>query len=312
MKLPLHLGIPQRRSRLLVVDDQPANVQTLYQALAADHQIFVATHGEQALKLVREKQPDLVLLDVVMPGMDGFEVCRRLKADPGTVDLPVIFVTAHSDDNEETRGLNAGAVDFITKPINPAVVRARVKTHLTLKHQSDLLRQMAFVDGLTGVFNRRYFDDRLQQEWLRAVRHGSPLSVVLIDIDHFKHFNDTYGHQAGDDCLRRVAQVLAAGLNRPGDLLARYGGEEFACILPETDAAGALELARRMGLLVKDLGIEHSGSPSHQVLTISLGVAGRDALPPGEAGGSAAELLASADRQLYRAKHLGRDQACVV
>lgn len=309
MKLQLPITVAPRRPRLLVVDDQPINVQTLYQALSAEHQVFVATGGEQALKLAREKQPDLILLDVVMPDIDGYEVCRRLLADPATAGIPVIFVTAHSDENEEAHGLDAGAVDFIAKPINPRVVRARVKTHLTLKQQSDLLRQMAFVDGLTGVFNRRYFDEQLQQEWLRSMRNKTPLSLMLIDIDAFKPYNDRYGHQAGDECLRRVAHALAAGLQRPADLVARYGGEEFGCILPETDASGALALAGRLGDAVRGLAIEHLESPAARCVTVSIGVCGHADGVPGTSA-SMAELLVRTDRQLYRAKNSGRAQAC--
>ena len=173
---------PPRRPRLLVVDDQPVNIQTLYQAFHADHQVLMATSGEQALKLAQAQLPDLVLLDVVMPGLDGHVVCQRLKADPATRDIPVIFVTAHDDEAAETLGLALGAVDFIRKPINPNIVRARVKTHLTLKAQSDLLRQWVYLDGLTGVANRRAFDERLASECLRAARNGSALSVVLLEI----------------------------------------------------------------------------------------------------------------------------------
>jgi diguanylate cyclase (GGDEF)-like protein len=303
MTPPIHPPEPApNRPRLLVVDDQPINVQALYRALCAEHQVLVATGGEQALALCLEKQPDLVLLDVVMPGIDGFEVCRRLKADAGTQHIPVIFVTASSDEAAETRGLDAGAVDFITKPINPAIVRARVKTHLTLKAQSDLLRQLAFVDGLTGVFNRRYFDERLQGEWQRANRSAGPLALLLLDIDHFKAFNDLHGHQAGDDCLRRVALAVQGALKRPADVFARYGGEEFACILPETDAAGALAVAQRLERCVRALAIAHGGSSVGGLVTASVGVATR--LEGGD--DSITALLARADRQLYRAKSLGR------
>lgn len=294
------------RPRLLVVDDQPVNVQALYQALCADHQVLVATSGEQALALCQEKQPDLVLLDVVMPGIDGYEVCRRLKAEALTQHIPVIFVTASSDEAAETRGLDSGAVDFITKPINPPVVRARVKTHLTLKMQSDQLRQMVFVDGLTGVFNRRYFDERLGSEWQRSSRNQLPLSLVLIDIDHFKRFNDAQGHQAGDDCLRKVAQAIKTGLKRPADVAARYGGEEFACILPETDLGGALVVANQLEQGVRQLSIPHGQSPTAPCVTVSLGLAVRGAGSPEPI----AELLARADRQLYRAKGEGRSRVC--
>lgn len=299
-----------RKPRLLVVDDEPANVQVLYQALAAEHQVLVATHGEQALRLAHDKQPELILLDVVMPDMDGHEVCRRLKADPATRDIPVIFVTAHSDESEETRALDAGAVDFIAKPVNPRIVLARVRTHLTLKQQADVLRQLAFLDGLTGLFNRRGFDQRLHAEVERAARNGQPLALVMADVDHFKRFNDRHGHQAGDDCLRRVGAALAAGLNRSADLLARYGGEEFAAILPETDLAGAREVAQRLEQQVRAEAITHGDSPVAPVVTASLGVA---ALRTGAGGTRAAidDLLARADRALYRAKHAGRGRVSV-
>ncbi len=312
---PLATG-GERRPRLLVVDDQPPNIQVLYRAFAADHQVLMATGGEQALALCAAQQPDLVLLDVVMPGMDGHEVCRRLKADVATRDIPVIFVTAHNDEAAETRGLELGAVDFISKPINPKIVRARVRTHLTLKAQADLLRQWVYTDGLTGVFNRRYFDERLAIEWARAQRSGSALSVVMLDVDYFKRYNDRYGHQSGDDCLRRVAAALKQGVRRPADLVARYGGEEFVCLLPDTDLSGAMVVARLLGNVVQALHIPHLDAPPAEVVTVSLGVCSRSSHTPnagptpGRAPGSAEDLLRQADGQLYRAKSSGRNQAC--
>ncbi len=302
------LDIEQRLPRLLVVDDQPANIQAVYQAFSADHQVLMATGGEQALKLAATKQPDLVLLDVVMPGMDGHEVCRRLKADPATQDIPVIFVTAHSEEAAETQGLALGAVDFISKPINPAIVRARVKTHLTLKAQADMLRQWVYVDGLTGVRNRRGFDEQLSSEWGRAVREGSALSVVMLDVDFFKRYNDHYGHQAGDACLRRVATFLRQAVKRPGDLVARYGGEEFACLLPGTDLEGAMGVARQLGAGVEALGLAHAASSVSPVVTVSLGVCATSGNEPG----SPEKLLRAADAQLYLAKASGRNRACGV
>lgn len=295
-----------RRARLLVVDDQPANIQLLYQVFASDHQVFMATQGEQALALCAAQQPDLVLLDVEMPGMGGHEVCRRLKADHATCDIPVIFVTAHKDDAAEASGLDIGAVDFITKPINPSIVRARVNTHLTLKAQSDLLRHWVYIDGLTSVYNRRCFDERLVSEWGRAVRNDGMLSVLLLDVDYFKRFNDRYGHQAGDDCLRRVADALGAGLRRPGDLLARYGGEEFACLLPDTGIEGALVVAEQMAQRVRELAIEHAGSGVAPMVTVSVGACSKR----GSRQETPQALLRCADEQLYMAKAQGRNQ-CV-
>ena len=306
MSLPALATTTGRRPRLLVVDDQPVNIQTLYQAFADDHQVLMATSGEQALALCASQHPDLVLLDVVMPGLDGHEVCRRLQADAATRDIPVIFVTAHNDEAAETLGLELGAVDFISKPINPKIVRARVRTHLTLKAQSDLLRQWVYIDGLTGVYNRRHFDERLAAEWGRAARSGSALSVVLLDVDLFKRFNDRHGHQAGDDCLRRVAAALLAGLRRPGDLIARYGGEEFVCLLPDTAPAGAVMLAEHLGAAVQALHIEHGDSTVAPVVTVSLGVCTQT----GNLQGCVADLLRAADAQLYRAKSEGRNRTC--
>ena len=291
---------------VLIVDDQPINIQALYRIFSPDHRVLMATSGAKALTLCKEDPPDLVLLDVVMPEMDGHEVCARLKADEATRNIPVIFITSHTDADEETKGLELGAVDFIAKPVNPAVVRARVKTHLTLKAHADLLRQMVFIDGLTGVANRRCFDERLGTEWLRAARSALPLALLMLDVDHFKRFNDRYGHLAGDECLRRVALAIKDGLLRPGDLVARYGGEEFACILPGTDFEGALAVAAGIEQCVRGLQIEHADSDVSNVVTISIGVS--MSLP--ERDGDPTRLLALADAQLYRAKHSGRGRAC--
>lgn len=300
------IGAPTAKPRLLVVDDQPINIQVMHQIFATDHQVFMATSGAQALAFCRATPPDLVLLDIVMPGLDGFEVCTALKADPVTRDIPVIFVTAYTDAAQETRGLALGAVDFISKPVNPAVVRARVKTHLTLKFQSDLMHKLVFLDGLTGVFNRRYFDQQLRIEKARAVRAQSPLALIMIDVDYFKRFNDRYGHQVGDDCLRQIALILKESLRRPADLVARYGGEEFVCILPDTAFANGMAIARELEQNVRHAGIPHADSDAASVVTISLGLAGYAGL----AMADTESLLALADAQLYCAKHAGRGRVC--
>jgi diguanylate cyclase (GGDEF)-like protein len=197
-------------------------------------------------------------------------------------------------------------VDFISKPINPVIVKARVRTHLTLKLQSDLLRTMALMDGLTGVANRRKFDEDLSADWRQCFREQKPLSLILADVDFFKRYNDRYGHQAGDGCLRAVAQALAETVRRPYDLLARYGGEEFACVLPNTDLSGAVEIATRMQAGVRALDIEHSASDVDRVVTISLGVA--TLTPSGDLDFQA--LIEAADKQLYEAKSAGRGRVC--
>lgn len=290
-----------RRARLLVVDDQPINIRALYEVFSPDHDVFMATNGAQALEFCQQTPPDLVLLDVVMPELSGLEVCRALKADPETQSIPVIFVTSLDDPAEEAACWDAGGVDFITKPINALTVRNRVRAHLTLKQQSDLLRRMAWVDGLTGVANRRQFDERLVREWQRCRRGGQPLSAGIIDIDYFKAYNDTYGHLAGDDCLRQVAGAIERSLMRPGDLVARTGGEEFTCLLPEIDLNGARFAVENVERAVRALGIAHSAS-EHGMVTVSIGVA--TALPAGEE--TAESLLMRADNGLYGAKRAGR------
>lgn len=295
----------QQRSCLLVVDDQPVNIQAVHQIFAGVYQILMATSGEQAIELCLRSMPDLILLDVVMPGIDGLETCRRLKQLDATRDIPVIFVTGGQRADEENMCWDAGGVDFISKPINPLTLRNRVRAHLQLKQQTDTLRALAFRDGLTGVANRRHFDDVYQKEWRRAQRSGEPLSIVMIDVDHFKRYNDRHGHQSGDDCLRSVAAAIAAALNRPADLLARYGGEEFVCILPDTGIDGAAGKAENLRLAVEQLAIAHGDSDTGAIVTISLGVA-----TVMHAAGQEKQLLDLADQQLYRAKQAGRNRVC--
>ena len=295
-----------KRYKLLVVDDQPINIQVLYQTFSADYDVCMATNGKQALKVCAEQNPDLILLDIEMPGMNGFEVCQLLKADPVTQNVPIIFVTGHVDEASETQGLDIGAVDFISKPINPNIVRARVKTHITLKAQADLLRDWVYIDGLTNVNNRRYFDERLSSEWSRAIRNNTELSLLLLDVDFFKRYNDYYGHQAGDDCLRKIAAAIKNTIKRPGDIVARYGGEEFVCLLPDTNQEGAIYLAEAIRQAVIALEIKHAGAINISQVTVSIGVCTK----PQAYQGGPDMLSRNADLQLYRAKECGRNRVC--
>jgi diguanylate cyclase (GGDEF)-like protein len=293
------------RPRLLIVDDQPLNIRLFHEIFHADHEVFFATSGEDALTFCQTNLPDLILLDVVMPGLNGYEVCRRLKLDERTREIPVIFVTAQSDAQEEEDGLAAGAVDFIAKSASANVMRARVGTLIALQRQSDLLRRLARVDGLTGLANRRHFDETLAAEWRRCTRSGKSLSLILIDLDHFKLFNDHYGHQAGDACLKQVSACLQAAFARSHDLVARYGGEEFVCVMPETSLQGAEDKALSLERAVRALRIPHEKSAvADGIVTISLGVA--VAVP--NIGDECAELILCADRSLYMAKNAGRGQ----
>ncbi|MES2118604.1 MAG: diguanylate cyclase [Pseudomonadota bacterium] len=293
--------------RILIVDDAMENVQVLYQALRDEHEVLFALDGPTAIDIARQQMPDLILLDAVMPGMDGYAVCAALRATPEVQDIPIIFVTALSQPEDETRALEAGAVDFISKPFNVAVVRARVRTQLTVKRQADAMRELTLTDALTGVANRRHFNDTLELEWRRCARSGLPLSAIMIDIDHFKRYNDAYGHQAGDLCLQKVAAAMKRCAARPQDLLARYGGEEFILLLPQESLAGATAVARRILDEVDLLSLPHEASPTSSVVSVSMGVA---TVQPGEAGDTSS-LIRSADEQLYRAKQHGRNRYCL-
>ena len=303
LNIDLVEGESTPRPRLLIVDDQPLNIRLFHEIFHAEHEVFFATSGEDPLEFCQDNRPDLILLDVVMPGLDGYEVCRRLKQDDRTREIPVIFVTAQSDASEEEDGLAVGAVDFIAKSASANVMRARVATLITLNRQTDLLRRMARVDALTGLANRRHFDETLNSEWRRCTRSDRPLSLLLIDLDHFKLFNDYYGHQAGDSCLRQVATCLKAAFARCYDLVARYGGEEFVCLMPETPLEGAVAKAQALEKAVRAVQIPHIKSAvAGGIVTISIGVA--TATP--RVGDESAALILSADRLLYAAKDAGR------
>jgi len=294
-----------RNGRILVVDDAMENVQILHQALRDEHEVLFALSGEKAIEVALAQQPDLILLDAVMPGMDGYAVCAALEASPRLQDIPVIFVTALSQPEDETRALEAGAVDFISKPFNVAVVRARVRSQLTIKRQADAMRALSMTDGLTGVANRRHFNDRLESEWRRCARANLPLSLIMIDIDHFKLYNDRYGHQAGDLCLQEVSAAMKRCAARPQDLLARYGGEEFILLLPQEGPEGAEAVAQRIQDKVRKLAVPHDASPTAPIVTVSMGLA--TAMPPLERQDANA-LIRSADANLYQAKQGGRNR----
>lgn len=296
------LETPKRT--ILIVDDTPVNIEILNHALEKEYEILFATNGREALDIAFDQSPDLILLDVMMPDMDGYEVCARLKAEPRTRGIPIIFVTAMDQEGDEAKGLELGGIDYLTKPVRPAIVRARVRNHLELLDYRDFLEELSGTDGLTGIANRLRFDEFLMREWRRALRNRMPLSLILLDIDLFRAFNDHYGHLAGDDCLRQVAWLLTDNLRRPADLAARYGGKEFAGLLPETDAKGALWVADQIREKVSGLNIPHASSPVADHVTVSIGVA---TLIP-VVGQSAMDLIWRADVLLQAAKQSGRNQ----
>jgi len=296
------------KATILVVDDTPDNLTLLSSLLKDEYKVKVANSGEKALKIAAASQPpDLILLDIMMPVMDGYEVCRRLQDDPVTRRIPIIFVTAKREIEDEKIGLDLGAVDYISKPYSIPIVKARVRAHVRHKQQADMLESMAMIDALTHIPNRRRFNDILDSEWRRSCRKGSPLSLLMVDIDFFKPYNDHYGHGRGDICLAQVAEALAAVVNRPGDLAARYGGEEFTAVLPHTDEEGARHIAEQFRVVLESLAIPHAHSSVANHVTVSIGVASAVCSEQF----AASELLLIADRALYQAKKAGRNRVVV-
>jgi len=294
-----------KQAQILIVDDDRININVLGTMLTEHYEIIVALNGEQALQIIESNsQIDLMLLDIQMPGIDGFEVCQKIKDNPKFKDLPIIFITANRNEEDERKGLMLGAVDYITKPFSQPIVELRVKNHLELKHQRDLLAHLSKHDGLTGISNRSKFDEFLEDEWHRALREKTSLSLILIDIDFFKNFNDFYGHTTGDDCLKKVAQTIKKSLERSVDLAARYGGEEFVCVLPNTDLSGANHIAETIRKNIYNLQIPHKKSLVEPFVTISLGIS--SAIP--DASSSALILTQAADKMLYKAKKQGRNR----
>lgn len=290
-------------STLLVVDDEKQNRLLLTELFEGEYKVIQAKNGLQALERARSHAPDLILLDVLMPEMDGMATIRALKREDATRNIPVIFITALDSPTDEEQGLNLGAVDYIAKPFHPSIVRVCVRNHLQIVHQRRLLEQLAALDGLTGIPNRRRFDESYALEWRRCQRAGQPLSLVVADVDHFKAYNDTLGHAAGDRVLQEVAAVLRQCARRPGDLAARYGGEEFVLLLPETGAQEAQMLAEELRAKLEARGLTHPASPVGASVTLSIGGA---STTPMQAEADPA-FFPLADAALYQAKASGRN-----
>ena len=292
------------RQKVLCIDDEKVNLKIFSDILKDDVDVIMAKSGEQGIRKAIELKPDLILLDITMPGMDGFETIIQLKNNPQSSAIPVIFVTGELDINKEERGFELGACDCIQKPFHAVSLKARVVLHLELARQRHLLEHMVNFDPLTSIANRRRYDEVLNVEYLNARKEQSVLSVAMIDIDFFKPYNDHYGHDAGDKALRSVAQVLSEQLQRSGDFVARYGGEEFVVILAKTDQNGAQAVLEACCKAVEGLGIEHLKSENSSVLTVSIG--GSCCIPQQFSDVTAA--LKIADQYLYKAKRNGKNQ----
>ena len=304
---------------ILVVDDQPANLKVLLSFLK-DHQfqIRIAEDGERTLQVLETYRPDIILLDVMMPGMDGFETCRRIKEKKETADIPIIFITALDDIDDKIAGFEAGGVDYITKPFQQKEVLTRLNTHIRLRRkeqelekaldevirQQKLFKKLSITDDLTGLYNRRHLNNIMQQEFQRSKRHKNDLSCLMLDLDHFKQVNDTYGHDFGDTVLRKFASILKEFL-RSSDYAFRYGGEEFLILLPETDIKGAVQVGEKIRLrMEKEIISENIISTT---VMVSVGAASVHNNEPSASD----DLITFADKALYEAKVNGRNQVRV-
>lgn len=289
---------------ILVIDDEKSNLMALNGILSPDYTVFTAKSGREGLNRALADQPDLILLDIVMPGMNGFEVLKALKESEDTRRIPVIVITGLDNEDDEERGFSLGAVDYIGKPFKNTIVKARVKTHMQIVRQIRTIERIGLMDGLTDIPNRRCFDDRFALEWRRALREGRPLSFLMMDLDKFKAYNDTYGHPQGDALLRTVARILSAAAKRPADLAARLGGEEFGLLLPDTPAGAAGEIAERIRASVEAARVPAAGGKILTQTTMSIGFV---SLVPAEQM-APESFIAAADRNLYAAKESGRNR----
>jgi len=293
------------RCKIVVVDDEPRFVQSLKALFHSQYEIHSTQDGRQATALVRTTRPELILLNLCMPEVDGYHVLRQLKQQQELSDIPIIVVTGLHETADETKSLRMGAVDYVTKPYNPDILSARIDRQLAIKRQQDFFKVLSYQDYLTNIPNRRFFNELLEREHKRCRRNQTDLSLLMIDVDYFKRYNDIYGHLDGDKCLIRVVEAMTRQLRRPSDQLSRFGGEEFACILPETNLAGARKLAVSLQQSIYNLGIVHTEGVNNRV-TISIGIACSQA----HEETSANRLLSLADRSLYQAKAQGRNSIC--
>ncbi|MDX4038427.1 GGDEF domain-containing response regulator [Aliarcobacter skirrowii] len=299
--------IEENRATILIVDDMSTNLMMLSDILKDDYNIKISKTGEKAIELCKNLDIDLVLLDIEMPLMNGYEVCKNLKNYEKTKNIPIIFVSAKNSEEDEEYGLNLGAIDYISKPFSKVIIKARVKNQIKLKQKTELLEKLSNYDGLTNIKNRRYFDERLNQVYKDSKIKNTNLALMMIDIDFFKPYNDNYGHGKGDEALKIVAKTLENSilntLDRPNDLVARYGGEEFVVLLSNIDLKELEEISNRLVKAIRDANIEHKFSKVASYLTISLGAV----LYKSSNDLSIASIMKSADEALYEVKQKSRD-----
>ncbi len=336
---PLATATTSTKEKILIVDDSPENLRVLsFMLTTQGYEVKKAVSGRFALQSMTAINPDLIMLDINMPDMDGYEVCQIFKEKcqvNHSPDIPVIFISASHGVLDKVKAFRVGGCDYITKPFHLEEVLARVENQLSrsrlyqvlqqqnaqlkieieerarieeaLRQANEQLSLLASLDGLTGLANRRKFDEQITWEWERAKREQTPLSLLIIDVDHFKYYNDTYGHLLGDDCLKQVAKTLQTICQRATDLVARYGGEEFVLVLPHTDQAAAETLAQKIQAAIAEQAIAHQSSPTNAHITLSMGLA---SLVP-QAGMTVSDFIHLADQALYQAKLAGRNQLAI-
>ncbi len=290
---------------ILVVDDERTNLEILNKILSDEYVVSVAKSGQSALAMAEKEQPDLILLDIVLPDMLGFDVLVKLKSNELTHKIPVIFVTGLSSVEGEERGFALGAVDYITKPFNNLLVKARVRNHLQLLTQLRFIEHLGMIDSITNLPNRRNFDERLKMEWNRAIREAAPISLLFMDVDHFKNFNDAYGHPRGDRLLQQLSTIFSASAKRVTDFTARIGGEEFVILLPNTKIEDAISIAEKIRQNVASIRFDEPEMAS-TVVTISIGITSCSPVK----NSNPQSALEKADRLLYQAKREGRNRIC--
>ena len=293
----------EKKYSILVADDHSVNIMALTDILSNEYTIYAAKNGRDTLKAAHKYLPDLILLDVIMPDMDGFAVISSLKASQPTKDIPVIFATGLSSVDDEEKGLSLGAADYINKPFSPAIVKLRVNNQRKILSQFRTIEKLSVTDHLTGIANRRGFVNRIEMEFNRAIREKLYVSIVLMDLDRFKNYNDSYGHIQGDVALREVASMLQASIKRPADFVARWGGEEFIILLPGTDKQGAAGIAEHIRESIETTPIPTAdGANTH--MTASFGV--YTGIPDNAA--TYESYIYKADKALYRVKRTSRNR----
>jgi diguanylate cyclase (GGDEF)-like protein len=299
---------------LLVEDSATLRYAMRNYIIEAGHTPLIAQSGEEALQMLETTPVDMIIMDVEMPGLNGFETTRLIREWLGGHWIPIIFVTGRNEDESYREGIEAGGDDYLIKPVSAMIIKAKIRAMERITEMRDQLNQLnaelealSQLDSLTQTYNRRTFNEMAQQQWLLAARQQNPISVLMIDVDHFKLYNDHYGHPAGDSCLKKITQAIRDCLNRPFDLLGRYGGEEFIVLLPEADSIGAMSVAQSINAALEKACLRHEVSPTHNNVTVSIG--GASCVQTGAY--SLEDLIKRADRALYKAKHSGRNRSLV-